>query len=43
MANNKINEEEIELATIDILKDIGYKYVHGEEIAPDSENPERTK
>ena len=43
MAKNKINEEEIELATIDILKDIGYKYIHGEEIAPDSENPERTR
>jgi type I restriction enzyme, R subunit len=43
MAQNKINEEEIELATIDILKDLGYKYIHGEEIAPDSENPERER
>jgi type I restriction enzyme, R subunit len=40
---DKINENEIELATIDILKDLGYKYIHGEEIAPDSENPERQR
>jgi type I restriction enzyme, R subunit len=38
----RIVEQDIEDAAIEILeKDLGYSYIHGPEIAPDSENPER--
>jgi type I restriction enzyme R subunit len=43
MKQNKINEQEIEQVTIDILKSLGYKYLHGENLIPDSINPERTR
>lgn len=39
---SRIVEQDIEDAAIEILeKDLGYSYIHGPEIAPDSENPER--
>ncbi len=40
----RIVEQDIEDAAIEILeKDLGYNYIHGSEIAPDSEHPEREK
>jgi len=36
-----IYENEIEQLAIDLLKEIGYEYYHGQEIAPDSQNPKR--
>jgi type I restriction enzyme R subunit len=36
-----IYEDEIEQLAIDLLKEIGYEYYHGQEIAPDSKNPKR--
>jgi len=36
-----IYEDEIEQLDIDLLKEIGYEYYHGQEIAPDSQNPKR--
>ncbi|MFP4547892.1 MAG: type I restriction endonuclease subunit R [Fidelibacterota bacterium] len=37
----KINENEIEIFTIDLLKNAGYQYLFGPDIAPDGERPER--
>jgi len=40
----RIVEQDIEDAAIEILeKDLGYKYIHGAEIAPNSEHPERER
>lgn len=39
----RIVEQDIEDATIEILQDLGYDYIHGTEIAPDSEKPERER
>jgi len=36
-----IYEDEIEQLAIDLLKEIGYEYCHGQDIAPDSQNPKR--
>jgi len=36
-----IYENEIEQLAIDLLKEIGYQYYYGPEIAPDGENPKR--
>ncbi len=36
-----ISEKEIEQLAIDLLKEIGYEYYHGQEIAPNGENPKR--
>jgi len=36
-----IYENEIEQLAIDLLKEIGYEYYHGQEIAPNSQNPKR--
>lgn len=38
---SKITESAIELLVIDRLQDLGYGYVYGPEIAPDSVSPER--
>ena len=38
---SKINELSIELMAIEELKSIGYIYIHGIDLAPDSINPER--
>ena len=36
-----IYEDEIEQLAIDLLKEIGYEYYYGQDIAPDSQNPKR--
>jgi type I restriction enzyme R subunit len=36
-----IYEDEIEQLAIDLLKEIGYEYYHGQDISPDSQNPKR--
>ena len=36
-----IAESEIEQVALDILSDLGYKVMHGPDIAPDGERPER--
>jgi type I restriction enzyme R subunit len=36
-----IYEKEIEQLAIDLLKEIGYKYHHGQDIVPGSQNPKR--
>ncbi|MFW6450483.1 MAG: type I restriction endonuclease subunit R, partial [Nanoarchaeota archaeon] len=38
-----MNEQDVEDAAIDILKDLGYRHLHGPDIAPDSDNPLREK
>jgi type I restriction enzyme R subunit len=41
---SRIVEQDIEDAALDILQnDLGYNYVHGAEIAPDSDKPERAR
>lgn len=37
----KLNEDAIETLAIERLKTLGYEYIHGAEIAPDSTTPER--
>ena len=39
---SKINENEIEQYTINELKDLGFQYVHGVDISPDSDKSERS-
>ena len=36
-----INEEQVEQLAIDWFKELGYDYLCGYDIAPDSENPQR--
>ncbi len=36
-----LDEAQVELVTVDYLRDLGYGYLHGLEIAPDGEAPER--
>ncbi len=36
-----ITESEVEEAALDILSELGYKILHGPDIAPDSINPQR--
>jgi len=38
-----LNEQDIENVTLEMLQELGYKIVHGADIAPDSEFPERGK
>lgn len=38
---NAISESEIEQIAIDYLQDLGYTYLHGPDISPDGEHPER--
>ncbi len=37
-----INEDQVEQLAIEWFKDLGYDYLHGYDIAPDSNSPERT-
>jgi type I restriction enzyme R subunit len=37
----KLNEDAIETLAIERLQALGYEYIHGADIAPDSSNPER--
>ncbi|MCG8572690.1 MAG: type I restriction endonuclease, partial [Spirochaetes bacterium] len=39
--NNRITESEIENYAIELFEQQGFTYIHGPDIAPDSENPER--
>jgi type I restriction enzyme R subunit len=39
---NRITENHIELLTIERLEALGYEYIYGPDIAPDSETPERS-
>ena len=41
--SKRIVEQDIEDAAIGILQDQGYEYIHGAEIAPDSEHPGRER
>ncbi|RMH57993.1 MAG: HsdR family type I site-specific deoxyribonuclease [Candidatus Hydrogenedentota bacterium] len=36
-----LTESDLEIATLDYFRGLGYSYVHGPEIAPDGESPER--
>lgn len=36
-----LDENQLELATVDYFRELGYEYVHGPEIAPDGGSPER--
>tara|TARA_R110002072_G_scaffold158989_4_gene310083 strand:+ start:23546 stop:26635 length:3090 start_codon:yes stop_codon:yes gene_type:complete len=36
-----LDESKLEIATIDYLRDLGYDYIHGPQIAPDGDDPER--
>ncbi|MDH5542045.1 MAG: type I restriction endonuclease [Nitrospinota bacterium] len=36
-----LNENTLELATVDYFRTLGYQYAHGPEIAPDGASPER--
>ena len=36
-----ITESEVEQAALDILAEMGYRIIHGPDIAPDADNPER--
>ena len=37
-----LDEAQVELVTVGYLRDLGYEYVHGPDIAPDGESPERS-
>lgn len=36
-----MNEDSLELVTVDYLRELGYEYIHGPVIAPDGDAPER--
>ncbi|MCD6328255.1 type I restriction endonuclease subunit R, partial [bacterium] len=36
-----LDEAQVEIATVDYFRELGYEYVHGAHIAPDGEAPER--
>ncbi|NBB94527.1 MAG: HsdR family type I site-specific deoxyribonuclease [Planctomycetes bacterium] len=36
-----LDEAQVELVTVDYFRELGYGYVHGPDIAPDGESPER--
>lgn len=42
MIRNKITESSVEQYAIELLQAQGYEYLHGQEIAPDSDNPQRS-
>ncbi len=37
-----LDEAQVELVAVGYLRDLGYEYVHGPDIAPDGESPERS-
>ncbi len=41
MAAASLNESQVEIATVDYFRELGYKYVQGLQIAPDGVAPER--
>lgn len=36
-----LDEAQVEIATVDYFRELGYEYVHGPSIAPDGERPEQ--
>ena len=36
-----IDEAQVEIVTVDYFRELGYEYVHGPQIAPDRDAPER--
>jgi type I restriction enzyme R subunit len=36
-----LDEAQVEIVTVDYFRELGYEYVHGPQIAPDGETPER--
>ena len=36
-----LDEAQVEIAAIDYFRELGYEYIHGPEIAPDGQSPER--
>ena len=41
MSEFDFKENELEEATIEILQELGYEYIHGSELSPDADYPER--
>jgi len=41
MAAVYLDEARLEIATVDYLRELGYEYIHGPEIAPNGERPEQ--
>ncbi len=39
--SNYLDESQLEIATVDTFRDLGYDSIHGPQIAPDGESPER--
>ena len=37
-----INEDQVEQLAIECFQELGYDYLHGYDISPDSDNPERS-
>jgi len=37
-----LDEAKLEIPTVDYFRELGYEYVHGPQIAPDGERPERS-
>ena len=42
MSKAKITEDAIEMMAVAALEKLGYRYFYGPDIAPDSENPQRS-
>ena len=40
--NAYLDESQVEIATVEYFRELGYEYVHGPKIAPDGEAPERS-
>jgi len=34
-----LDEAQLEIATVDYFRELGYEYIHGTEMAPDDERP----
>ncbi len=41
LVSNYLDESQLEIATVDVFRELGYDYIHGPQIAPDGESPER--
>ncbi len=39
--SNYIDEAQVEIVTVDYFRALGYEYIHGPDIAPDREAPQR--
>jgi len=36
-----LDEAQVEIVTVDYFRELGYEYIHGPQIAPDGDAPER--